>query len=141
MIISRALRADLPPLIYVGQAGATSSRSRSKRSATLGSRIAGNHLRGNISSSTFRKTLAAVLVEPLGLRLVRPGSLDKESNQSLSSWISEHLSVAIAPVLDREDLADVEQAVLRILDPPLNMMHMSPTPVRTRLAELRAQLS
>ncbi len=37
------------PLIYTGQAGATSSRSRKASPATLGSRIASQHIRGTIS--------------------------------------------------------------------------------------------
>lgn len=45
--------------IYCGQAGAVHGRQTS--SATLRSRVGRNHIRGNIGSSTFRQTLAALL--------------------------------------------------------------------------------
>jgi hypothetical protein len=48
-ILSESLGGSLPSLIYVGQAGATSARSKTQRMTTLYSRIKGNHLRGNIS--------------------------------------------------------------------------------------------
>ncbi len=73
-----------PELIYAGQAGATSSRAGVERSATLRSRITVNQIRGNIESSTFRQTLTAVLLDPLGLKLERPGKLAAESNARVS---------------------------------------------------------
>jgi hypothetical protein len=71
----------LPPLIYAGQAGATSSRARVERSATLRSRISASHLKGNVRSSTFRKTLTAVLLEPLRLRLDHPAGLSRQTTR------------------------------------------------------------
>ncbi len=138
--LSVPLDADLPPLIYAGQAGATSTRSGAARAATLGSRLTGNHLRGNVSSSTFRKTLSSVLLGPLELQLRGPGSLDRASNVRVSDWMRAHLSVVTAPHPDRASLAAVETAVPTALDPPLNLMGMSPTPVRQRLSQLRSQV-
>ncbi|QGG94374.1 GIY-YIG nuclease family protein [Actinomarinicola tropica] len=132
---------ELPGLIYGGQAGASSSRAGVERSATLKSRIRGNHLRGNISSSTFRKTLSAVLFIPLDLRLERPGKLDAMSNRAVTSWIHTHLRVATFGWKDRSSLAALEDDVLKRLDPPLNLMGMSPSPVRSRLKVLRRQLT
>ncbi|HET7488095.1 MAG TPA: hypothetical protein VFJ85_09210 [Acidimicrobiales bacterium] len=132
---------ELPPLIYAGQAGATSARSRTERVATLLSRIGGNHLNGNISSSTFRRTLTAILFEPLGLRLAATGRLDAESNRNVSSWMRQHLSVTVAPFDDRGVLAVVEHAVLVRLDPPLNLQGMPPSVVRSRLRRLRSELA
>jgi len=130
----------LPKLIYAGQAGATSTRSHTERRATLASRIGSNHLRGNISSSTFRKTLSACLFEALELHLRRSGSLDRESNNVVSLWMREHLRLSVVPYPDRASLASSEHAVLERLDPPLNLMGMPPTPTRLRLSELRARL-
>ena len=45
-----------------------------------------------------------------------------------------------APFPDRDRLAEVEQAVLQSIDPPLNLMGMPPTPVRIQLRQLRRQL-
>jgi len=139
--LSAPFSIRLPPLIYAGQAGATSTRSGMTRAATLRSRIGGNHLNGNVGSSTFRKTLTSVLFEPLDLRLTAPGVLEGASNRNVSAWMRSHLRLTIAPHPDRTTLAVVEEAVLERLDPPLNLMGMSPSPVRTRLRELRAALS
>ena len=51
-----------PGLVYGGEAGAGLSR------ATLRSRIIGNHLRGNVTGSTFRLTLASILATELRQR-------------------------------------------------------------------------
>ena len=106
-------------LIYAGQAGASTKRSGTERVATLRSRIGGNHLRGNIGSSTFRKTLTAVLFEPLGLRLSGRGKLDRASTQSVSEWMQAHLSLATVACPDRgETLAALEEDVLQVLGRP-----------------------
>jgi hypothetical protein len=131
---------SLPPLIYAGQAGATSARSGTERVATLASRIGGNHLNGGVSSSTFRKTLTAVLLKPLGLRLERENRLTAESNQVVSAWMRAHLSIVTAPCPDRGTLAALEDTVLQELDPPLNLMGMAPSVVRAQLRSLRRRL-
>lgn len=140
-LLAAPFGAELPPLIYAGQAGATAARSGAERAATLRSRIGGNHLNGNIGSSTFRRTLTAILIEPLRLQLDMRGRLDAVSNRSVSAWMRQHLRVAIVPVEDRTTLAAVELAVLHALDPPLNLMGMRPTPVRTHVRRLRSLLA
>ncbi len=139
-VLSAPFGIRLPPLIYAGQAGATSIRARRTRSATLGSRIRTNHLNGNVGSSTFRKTLTAILFEPLGLLLSGPGCLDTASNAAVSDWMRSHLHLIIAPYSDREHLAEVEHAVLQRIDPPLNLMGMHSTPVRATLKGLRRRV-
>ncbi len=68
VLIAETLGGPVPAaVIYAGQAAATTTKSHTERAATLRSRIGGNHLRGNISSSTFRKTLAAVISSPSDL--------------------------------------------------------------------------
>jgi len=139
-ILSTPFGVRLPPLIYAGQAGATSTRSRRVALATLGSRICTNHLNGNVASSTFRKTLTAILFEPLGLKLSGAQHLDKASNAAVSVWMRAHLRLVIAPHPDRELLGEVEHAVLQRIDPPLNLMGMPPTFIRAALSGLRRRL-
>ena len=139
--LGSTLSGDLPSLIYAGQAGATTSQQGIERAATLGSRIGGNHLRGNIGSSTFRKTLASLLLRPLQLRLGAPGRLDPASNDRLTEWMGDHLSIATVPWPDRSTLMDLEEAALHELDPPLNLMGMPATPIRVRLGNLRKAIS
>lgn len=130
----------LPPLIYAGQTGATTKRSGTTRVSTLRSRIGGNHLGGNVQSSTFRKTLTAILIGPLRLELATPNKLTPQSNVELTAWMHAHLRVATIGVDDREGLAELEEAVLEQLDPPLNLMGMASTPIRVELRRLRSAL-
>ena len=139
-LLTDVLGAPFDELIYAGQAGASTRRSGTVRVATLGSRIGGNHLHGNIESSTFRKTLTAVLLEPIGLRLSLAGRLDPESNQAVSRWMADHLSLATIGCPDRSVLARLEEEVLSLLAPPLNLMGMVRTPARLRLMKLRSSL-
>jgi hypothetical protein len=99
------------------------------------------HLRGNIRGSTFRQTLAALLVEPLGLQVVGPNRLALESEQRLSAWMVNHLSIAVQPYPDRDTLGAMEHVILMELDPPLNLDGMAATPVRRKVAELRRELA
>lgn len=140
-VLADVLDAPFDELIYAGQAGASSRRSSSERVATLRTRIGGNHLHGNIESSTFRRTLTAVLLEPLGLRLSKPGRLEPASNRLVTRWMQDHLSLSTIPCLDRTDLANLEEEVLGLLDPPLNLMGMPRTPARLRLTALRRALT
>jgi hypothetical protein len=83
---------------------------------TLRKRLGSNHLRGTIYGSTFRRTLAACLFEPLELELTAPGRLTADSERRLSVWMCEHLEVAVHPFADRDILGDLEHRVLAILD-------------------------
>jgi hypothetical protein len=51
----------------------------------------------------------------------------------------EHLSVATAPVADGARLASVEEQILELLDPPLNLSKVPRTDGRTRLRALRSE--
>jgi hypothetical protein len=140
-MLSAPFPVVLPSLIYAGQAGATTTVASTVRAATLRTRIGSNHIRGNIGSSTFRRTITAILREPLPLVVAPSGRLDSESNRKVSEWMGDHLRVGIAPVTDRATLADIERGVLERLDPPLNLMGMRPSDVRTKLRELRSDLT
>ena len=97
-------------------------------------------MRGNIRSSTFRKTLAAFLAPELAPFEVDGARLKSESNRRLSGWIREHLSVSIAPIPDMTVLDEIETTVLRVLDPPLNLNKVPETEVRRRISGLRRNL-
>ena len=103
-------------LLYIGIAP-----GREGSTATLHSRICKQHLGGNIGSSTFRLSLAALLVEQQGWRPVWRGDrprLTREDNAALSAWQRQHLRLCWAP---RARPREVEDAVIRELQPPLNL--------------------
>jgi hypothetical protein len=139
-MLSSSLGSVLQPLVYAGQAGATSTRSRKQGKSTLRSRVGGLHIRGNVKSSTFRRTLTAALRQPLRLRVVRPFILDPDDNARLTQWIREHLWVNVQPYADRDTLAEAEAVILAALDPPLNIDGRHKTPLRIRLSALRTAL-
>lgn len=138
--LGQALGAELPALIYIGQAGATKWPSGVKSSATLATRIGRQHISGNARSSTFRLTISALLLDQLGLVSIEGGRLDTASNGVVSRWIADHLRVAIAPFDDRDALGAVEGEVVSHLDPPLNLGHCLPSHARARLTELRRKV-
>jgi hypothetical protein len=127
--------------IYAGQTGATKWPSGRVGSMTLRQRLGSNHLRGSIHGSTFRRTLAACLREPLRLVVTGPGKLARQAEDQLSTWMRAHLEVAIYPYPNRDALADLERHVLGSLDPPLNLEGMPSTPLRRRLSALRRELT
>ena len=89
------------------------------------------HLGGRADLSTFRITLAAILSTQWD------GYLDEGR---LTAWMEQHLAVIPVPVADADTLGVVEEAVLARLDPPLNLQHMSRTPLRRELSKLRKAL-
>jgi hypothetical protein len=126
-------------LIYAGQTGGTTVGGVT-RAATLRSRIGGNHLRGRVRGSTFRFTLAAALLRPLGLEAEGPRRLAAESEAKLSRWMREHLSVCTVLVADRILVIQLENTLLARLDPPLNLEGMQATTLRGQITRLRRQL-
>jgi hypothetical protein len=139
-LLGTELGAELVPLIYAGQAGATKWPSGTPSAATLASRVGGQHIRGNARSSTFRLTISAVLMRPLDLIPGDRGRLTPASNKIVSEWIADHLTVATAPIIDRDTLSTIEAQVVHALDPPLNLDHCAPTAMRALLTKLRRQL-
>ena len=115
-----------PGIVYAGQAGADSARVGRASDATLRSRIGRNHLAGGVNSSTWRRTLQAVLAA--------------SSPAQLTSWMHAHLTLIAVPVPDRGTLLTAERAVLEQLDPPLNLLGMPLSATRRALRELRRQL-
>jgi hypothetical protein len=116
-------------LLYAGKAGGHRS-SAEPSSSTLWSRVAGNHLRGNIGSSTFRRSLAALLT-PAGVAV---------AEDSLTAWMHAHLKVAVLPV-PSELVAELEGELVARADPPLNLAGAAQQPARSALSRLRTLLS
>jgi hypothetical protein len=116
-------------LIYAGQAGATRWPSGRRSANTLWTRIGGMHLGGRAEFSTFRRTLAAILRQPLGLA--------DEDDTRLSEWMARHLRVLPVPVSDGDALGALEAEVLDALDPPLNLRGRPVTTLRALLSTLR----
>ena len=131
--LSAALQLPVAPgLIYAGQAGAGAS------TATLRSRLRGNHLGGTITGSTFRLTLASALAGTLHLVDAGGRALEGDGEARLSAWMREHLSLAVTGESDRAAVMTLEEAALARLDPPLNLQGMHSTPLRTRISTLRS---
>jgi hypothetical protein len=104
------------------------------------SRIGGNHLRGRVTASTWRLSLAGALSDPLVLE-VRAGAVEPSSDARLTAWMIKHLRVAVVPSTDRDALHAVEDLMLVSLDPPMNLMGMTKSAVRTVLSHRRRDLT
>lgn len=127
--LSRGLGHEIAPgLVYVGQTGATKWPTGITSAATLQSRIRRQHLAGRRTDSTLRRTFGAILDSAYGRPVER---------RELTSWMAAHLSVAFRAADDADSLGDLERQVVQALDPPLNLDHTSPTPVRVALRKLR----
>lgn len=127
-------------LIYVGQTGAASRRKKKPSRATLADRVKGNHIGGNVKSSTFRETISAVLLAPLGLTVVESRKLARSDNTRVSEWVKDHLLVVVVPFGDRDSLERVEDAVLQELDPPFNLRGRPQNRFAKRVEALRNAL-
>ena len=140
--LSRGLgREVVPGRIYAGQAGATFWPSGKSCDNTLGKRIGQMHLGGKVRKSTFRHTLAAILCDRLNVQVTGRMRVAPASEKALTLWMTEHLAVAVHAHDDRDTLSSLEHAMLQQLDPPFNLSHMSPTPQRARLTELRHRIA
>jgi hypothetical protein len=102
-------------LLYVGI-----SPARETSRQTVRSRVLGNHLNGNVGSSTFRFVLAALLIDALELDPYlhnRKVALCADDNARLSGWQREHLLLTSCA---RERPWEIEREVIAQLGPPLN---------------------
>ena len=106
---------DEVSLLHVGV-----SPVRESSRQTLRTRALGNHLNGNVGSSTFRFVLAALLIDALQLEPFVRGSkivLDASDNAWLSAWQRDALPLTWSA---RERRWEIEGDVIRQLAPPLN---------------------
>jgi hypothetical protein len=112
--VSNPVDDDLS-LLYIGI-----SPARATSGQTVRSRVIGNHLTGNVGSSTFRFVLAALLIQTLGLHPFLRGkhvALDTAENDRLSTWQRERLLLTWHA---RERPWEIENDVITELGPPLN---------------------
>jgi len=137
-VFGAALGQPLNPLL-VDAAGATSLRTGRATAATMKSVVSRTHLRGTTQSSSFRRSLAAVLWNELDLRCDRSKRLDFESNARLTAWMLEHLSVVLVHFDNRTSLARFAELMNRYLDPPFNLTGYRPSPARQVIRSRRKQ--
>jgi hypothetical protein len=128
------LETDLD-LLYVGIApnGPASS-------ATLRSRVVGNHMNGNIAASTLRRTLASLLINVLDLEPTKKGTnvvLPKDQNVRLSTWQKTHLRLTWFATPQPWLL---EATVISTLRPPLNLEENETHPFYKTLSDARRAL-
>lgn len=121
-----------------------------KAERSLNGRDVGTHFAvGKTGSSTVRRSLAALLVEELALvavprNLAKPdGSanfgLDAASEDALSRWMEQRLSLATWSKPAGADLDEIETAVVRRLRPPLNLDKVGEA--RATLREARRRMA
>ncbi|MGY1640860.1 DUF6884 domain-containing protein [Geodermatophilus sp. SYSU D00703] len=118
-----------PGLVYAGRAGGVRTNG-SASTNTLWGRVAGMHLQGNRSFSTFRLTLTAAL---------RHEHARVVDESSLTRWMHDHLRVAVLP-LAAADVLPSEERLLGLTDPPLNLQGVPVTPLRRTLSRLRSSV-
>lgn len=89
----------------------------------LRSRIASNHL-GRTGSSTLRRTLAGLLLddEQYRTRWTDRVVLVDDDERRLTAWMVTHLHVSWCEHLTPRD---VEESIIHVLRPPLNVDHAS----------------
>jgi hypothetical protein len=122
-------------LFYVGISPGSASSSQ-----TIRSRVLNNHLRGNLGSSTFRKTLAALLLQELDLHpreTTTKVELPKDENARISSWQGKHLALTwcVTP-----QPWVTELAVIVALVPPLNLASNADHEIFPTLGDARRKL-
>ena len=120
-------------LLYIGI-----SPTRPTSGGVIRSRVIDQHVRGNTASSTFRFVLAAFLVNELTLTpraTTKKVILDREDNARLRQWQFEHLRLTWC---ERARPWEVEDAVIALLQPPLNCAANENHPFHPRVAAARA---
>jgi hypothetical protein len=108
-----------------------------KSSATLRSRIVGNHLGGNTGSSTFRLALAALLIDTLRLTPHRTKTkyvLPTAQSRVLSAWQQNHLKLSW---VEHDTPWLIEDDIIAALRPPLNLAGNASHPFHSTLSEAR----
>ncbi|WP_405938270.1 hypothetical protein OG338_17795 [Streptomyces sp. NBC_00726] len=127
-----AVYGDLPAIrdLAAGTAGRPLYVGKAERSLA-GRDVRTHFATGRTGSSTLRRTLAALLREPLGLRAVprnvaRPDgsanySLESAGDERLTQWMHARLRLSVWTGPAGAVLDEAETAVLHALRPPLNL--------------------
>ncbi len=105
---------------------------------------------GRTGSSTVRRSFAALLHDGLDLRGIprnpdKPGyyanyGLSPEHDAKLTAWMRRRLRLAVWPKTGDVELLSVERAVLRQLQPPLNLKDVE-TPWSTQVGDARKRMA
>ena len=122
-----------------------------KSESSLASRDLRTHFGdGRTGSSTVRRSFAALLREPLGLHAQprnpnRPErfanyGLAADGDAKLTTWMREHLRIAVWSKAGEEPLTETELAVLTHLIPPLNLKDVT-TPWTAHVKAARAVMA
>ena len=122
-------------LLYVGISPVSPSSAASGR--TIATRIDKDHRNGNIGGSTFRQSVASLLIQKLSLK-PRIGS-DRsrlEDEAPLSKWLEASCGLTFA-VSERP--WEWEAEVIGLLNPPLNIDDAA-HPFRLKVKEQRSAL-
>lgn len=121
-------------LFYVGIAP-----GRAESSATLASRVGGQHIGGNTGSSTFRLSLAALLFEDEGwqpLRRKKKVVLSAVDNRALREWQQENAGLCWC-LVDEPWAGSMERDVIAEMKPPLNLAENSSHPFHGTMSGAR----
>lgn len=121
-------------LLYVGIAPNSEASQQ-----TLRSRVRGNHLGGNTGSSTFRFSLAALLLEREGYVPTTTKTkfvLTKEDNGRLSDWQQANLFLTWS---EQSEPWMYEDEVIAAMEPPLNLAGNSSHPFHATMSQARRQ--
>ncbi len=124
-------------LLYVGIAP-----GRATSSATLSSRVRGQHINGNTGSSTFRLSLASLLFEREGwqpLQRKKKAVLSSEDNAALREWQQENAALCWC-VFDEPWAGTTEGDVIAEMKPPLNLAENSSHPFHETMTATRRHL-
>lgn len=120
-------------LFYVGIAPKDASST-----ASLNSRVLNNHMGGNTGSSTFRLTLASLLMDALELTPRKTKTkyvLPPEQNKVLSEWQKKNLRLTW---VEHDEPWTIEDDVVAELKPPLNLAGNSSHPFHSTLKAARS---
>lgn len=105
---------------------------------------------GRTGQSTVRRSFAALLRNSFELHAMprnprKPSDFDRfglspGSDERLTTWIWEHLSLAVWPTSGDVELINIEGLVVRRLDPPLNIVYL-PRATRRDLSAARRAMA
>jgi hypothetical protein len=133
-LVPHPLESELG-LFYVGISPANSESGQ-----TVRTRVIHNHLSGNLGSSTFRLTLAALLREDLDLHPVERSAkvvLPQAENKQLSDWQQRHLRLTWCSCAEPWM---IEHQVIQRMQPPLNLAANGQHPFHRTLTDARRAL-
>lgn len=133
------LQLDGKHLLYVGIAQPVERKGRHR--AAAGNRLWRNHLRGSVRVSTLRLSLAALLVDRLGLTFFRDARgrvrMAKTDEDKLSTWLDQHAAISIA---QHDNPRTLERLLITAGSSlPLNLDRSS-HPFRQTLSDMRRSL-